>query len=226
MRHTEILLVTLFFVACHVLSPWISDLHRRARATVSSFSGGLASAYVFLHLIPEISEGGEVLGPRIYFVLLVGLALYYGLEILIHRRRGIRHADATIHFGAAALYSSLLVFTLGQQLPASPALTVVFAVSMGLHLTSGDFGLQERYEEIFVRKGRYILAVAVLAGYALNLVREPHEEAVDVLTAMLAGFMIFDIFRKELPEFHEARFAPFLLGMGSFLATHVLLGSE
>jgi len=229
MRDTEILIVAVFFAACHLFSPWLFTLQERVGRQVASFSGGLASAYVFLHLLPEIDEGGELLGPRIYFILLIGLAAYYGVEILIHRtqtgERGEK-LNALVHFAIAAVYTCLLQFTLGEQLPTTIALTLTFATTMGLHLVSTDFGLQEEYQSRYVSVGRYILVAAVIVGYSLSFIREPREEVVDALTALLAGFMIFKVFRKELPEFRNAHFAAFLSGMALFLAAHLLLSAD
>ena len=225
MRHAEITLVALVFAICHAISPAAFRRVEAVRETVGSFSGGLAAAYVFLHLVPEIGEGGELLGPRIYFVLLVGLAGFYVLEVLVHRRRqrSAASGDAVVQYAAAALYSSLLVFTLGQQLPETAALTAVFAATMGLHLLTADFGYLESLGEDFARRGRWILVGAVGVGFLLSLVRDPHEEVTDIVTALLAGFIVFNVFRKELPDFAEARLLPFLGGMGSFLVAHLLL---
>jgi hypothetical protein len=112
-----------------------------------------------------------------------------------------------------------------MQLPATSALTVVFALSLGLHLLSSDIGLQEKYGSMHVRSGRYILIAAVICGYALSNVRRPRELVIDLLTATLAGFMLYNIFRTELPEIRHARYLPFLAGIGSFLLLHILLSA-
>lgn len=164
------------FALCHLAAPKLFALRERIRRAEGSFSGGLAVAYVFLHLLPEIDAGGELLGPRIYFVVLVGLAT-----------------------------------------------TAVFAVSIGLHLISTDFGMLERDTALFTTRGRFALVGAVALGYLLGLVREPHETYTDLLTALLAGFMMLNVFRKELPEFREARLRAFLLGMAVFVVAEVLL---
>jgi len=66
---------------------------------MGSFAGGISVAYVFLHLLPEVSEGdvrlAEVLGDRIavtplvdlgiFLVALTGFTLFYGLERLVGR---------------------------------------------------------------------------------------------------------------------------------------------
>jgi hypothetical protein len=227
MRHAETLILAIVFAACHFVAPWAFKLRERSRAAVTSFAGGLAASYVFLHLIPEIDKGSHhMVGERIYFFMLVGLASLYGIELFIHRSHSRAAAPGprlALHATLAAIYSFLLVLTLSEQLPASAAMTVVFAVSMGLHLLSADLGLQEKYPERFVNQGRFGLILAVFAGYAVSLLGQPDEALIDILTALLAGFMMFNIFRNEVPEYRDAHFRGFLLGAGLFLVAHVLL---
>lgn len=226
MREVEILAIAAIFTACHSTAPWLFRLSEHVRRGVASLSGGLAAAYVCLHLLPEIDEGGRLLGPRVYLVVLLGLAVAYGMEIVIHRHRA-RHGSHPMHMAAhvavAAVYNFLLMLTLGEQLPSSAALSVVFAVTMGMHLISTDFGLQEAYPIEFTRRGRCVLIGAILSGYIVSHMHDPHAEVVDVLTAVLAGFMLLTIFRKELPEFHETHYRAFLVGIGLFFVAHIVL---
>lgn len=225
MQTWEILFVALFIAACHFASPYVFRLLEKYRAAAASFSGGLAMSYVFLHLIPELDKGFGVVGDRIYFIALIGFTLFFGLELLIvrHQASEPRTPLFLLHMSIAFVYNWLTVFTLGMQLPATSALTVVFAVSLGLHLLSSDTGLQEKYKSRYIGSGRYLLIVAVICGYAQSLLRRPHELVIDSLTAILAGFMLYNVFRTELPELRHARYRPLLAGIGSFFFLHILL---
>ncbi|MBT8365500.1 MAG: hypothetical protein KJP23_12410 [Deltaproteobacteria bacterium] len=225
MQTWEILFVALFIAACHFASPYVFSLLEKYFATAASFSGGLAISYVFLHLIPELDKGFGVVGDRIYFIALIGFALFFGLELIVARHQASvpRTLHFLLHMSVAFVYNGLTIYTLAMQLPATPALTIVFAISLGLHLLSNDIGLQEKYGSRHVRSGRYILIVAVICGYALGIVRRPHELVIDSLTAILAGFMLYNVFRKELPEIRHARYRPFIAGIGSFFFLHILL---
>ncbi len=223
MRHTEILVVAAVFAAVHLATPLIARAIRNPER-FESFSGGLAVAYVFLHLLPELDEGHALLGTRIYFVALFGFAAVYAFEYrMTHRDRDAEGAHFALHTTLATVYTALLVFTLGAQLPATLPMTLVFIVSIGMHLSSGDVGSLNRYGDRFRNRGRYILAAAAMAGYALSLFRRPHEAAIDALTALLAGFMLFRVFREELPHLSKAKLRPFFAGMVTFLLLHVLL---
>lgn len=225
MRDWEVLFVALFIAVCHFISPYIHQAFEKYRAAVISFTGGLAISYVFLHLIPELEAGFGLVGNRIYFIALVGFIVFFGIELIMTRYQ--EPAEHTrfyvLHISVAFIYTALTIFTLGMQLPTTSALTVVFALSLGLHLMSNDIGLQENFGSRYVRNGRYLLILAVVLGSVLSIVRRPHEIVIDSLTAILAGFMLYKIFRDQLPEIQQVRYLPFIAGIGIFLLLHILL---
>ena len=83
------------FVAVHVLVGQLRFLEGVPRSRWLSFAGGVAVAYVFLHLLPELSvrqrdiEGAAALALErdLYLVAMAGLATFYGLERHIRRTR-------------------------------------------------------------------------------------------------------------------------------------------
>jgi hypothetical protein len=52
----------------------------------------------------------------------------------------------------------------------------------------------------------------VLAGWALGLAIEVHEAALALIFAFLAGSVVMNVMKEELPEDRAARFAPFFGG--------------
>ena len=71
------------------------------------------------------------------------------------------------------------------------------------------------------------VTLVILAGWLVSLVRVPDEVIVDIVTAILAGFMLFTVFKDEMPEAREARYGAFLSGAALFSILHILMaGSE
>lgn len=64
----------------------------------------------------------------------------------------------------------------------------------------------------------------IAIGYALTLVRHPNPVVVDILTAALAGFMMFQIFNGLLPASRNKNFPAFVAGLATLLVFHMLLG--
>jgi hypothetical protein len=224
MRDIDIVVVTLAVVVIHLASPRLTKIAKNWK-NYASFSGGLAIAYVFLHLIPELDAEHDLVGERIYFVALLGFTALYGLEYWLRARseQAVRSAHFGLRIGTGMVYNAMLVYTLGMQLPASLTLTVVFVIAIGMDLLSDDIEFVETYEDRFLRLGRFLLAAAGVAGFALSLVRRPHEVYIDLLTATLAGFMLYDVLRDEALTGDKGRFPVFLAGIATFSGLHLVL---
>lgn len=89
----------------HVMVPWMRFLEGTPRSAWLSIAGGVAVAYVFIHLLPELALGQESISRAIragsisgfgfaehhvYLVALLGLTTFYGLERLAKSSRGPR----------------------------------------------------------------------------------------------------------------------------------------
>jgi len=205
----EVLLIALILGSAHVISPRIFGLRKHPEIQ-QAFGGGLSVAYLFLHLIPSLDASNELVGSRIYFVALLGFVAFYGLDVLFQPPRDAHPTKYHAYLWVFFLYDGLLVFTLGLELPPTPILTLVFAVSLAVDVLNTDLELQEGFGKRFVKSGRWVLLAGVAGGYALSLVRRPHPVVVDIVTAALAGFMMFHTF---------------LGGILTFWLLHVLLGA-
>lgn len=172
-------------------------------------------AYVFVHLLPELAEAQESVAeaaarllPRVerhvYVLSLTGLALFYGLERLtVDSRAGGPGSKG----GAGAFWLSISSFAaynaiVGYLLVVRPQPGLrelsLFTFALAVHFIVNDFGLRERHRDDYSRVGRWLLA-AVLAGWAVGLVIELPEAAVEMLLAVLAGAVVLNTMKEELP---------------------------
>lgn len=221
--HWEISLVALFLGAAHFFAPRAFE-NRKHPERWQAFGGGLSAAYVFLHLIPTLDSSQGVLGERIYFIALLGFVAFYAVELRFAPPRHDHPTKYHVYLGALFVYNGLLVFTLGRNLPSTPLLTMVFGAALALEALETDLELQETFGRRFAKSGRWVLLAGVAVGFALNLFRHPHPEVIDVVTAALTGFMIFQTFVGLFPVSRTRRFSAFVVGILTFLGLHVLLG--
>lgn len=193
-------------------------------------AGGVSVAYVFVHLLPELARGQKVmdgsdiavlsyLEHHAYLLALLGLATFYGLERLIkkHRRELPEHVESHadvfwLHISAFAVYNGLIGYLLVHGENDTRISLLLYCVAMGLHFLVNDFGLQSDHKDLFRRRGRWLLAVMPLAGWALGTATEVSELAVSALTAFVGGSIILNVLKEELPEERKSRFGAFLLG--------------
>ena len=197
------LVVVAVLVAVHLFSYRLRFLDGTPRSIWLSLAGGVSVAYVFVHLLPELAEGQEAIAEaageglaflkqHVYLVALLGLATFYGLDRLAtESRRRNRLAS-----GLDAL--------------------VLFALATALHFVVNDYGLHRDQKGDYVRVGRWIIAAAVIIGWAVGLAFEVPEAAIAVLTAFLGGGIIMNVLKEELPEERQSRFWAFAAGAAAY----------
>ncbi|MGX5653791.1 hypothetical protein ACWKWC_03370 [Geodermatophilus nigrescens] len=239
------LLIAVLLAALHRAAPRIRKLPAVPERATGSFAGGLAVAYVFLHLLPEIAEGNEAIGEAlsdvvqptpltdlgIFVVALAGFAAFYGLQRLADRRapRPVGGEEGTpgagggarepagvywLHLGSFMVYNALITYTMALRLRTGLAFAVLFTVAMGLHFVLTDRSLEEHYPHRFPRSGRLLLAAALLVGWLVSAVLAPSSAlAVALLTALLGGSILLNVFKEELPSTGRSSYPWFLVGL-------------
>lgn len=241
------LLIAVLLAGLHLAAPRIRRLPFVPERATGSFAGGLAVAYVFLHLLPEIAEGNESIGEAlsrvvrptplldlaIFLVALAGFTAFYGLERLADRHgdrplgedgagAGAAVAPSAtgnagvywLHLGSFMVYNALITYTMVLRLRTGVDFAVLFTIAMGLHFILTDRGLEEHYPRRFHGGGRALLAAALVLGWVLSAAFAPSSALlVALLTALLGGSILLNVFKEELPSGRQSSFAWFLTGL-------------
>jgi hypothetical protein len=87
---------------------------------------------------------------------------------------------------------------------------------VGLHFVTTDHDLREHHKARYDRTGRWVLAGAVLLGWALGFLGRLPEAGIGLLFAFLAGDVVLNVLKEELPEERESNFGAFALGAGGY----------
>ena len=239
-----VLLTILAFVLVHVLGGRLSFLAKTPRSVWLSGAGGVSVAYVFVHLLPELAEHQDTIGERAreagllgsveshaYLLALLGLALFYGVERFARSAGGRRAQDGSsqtpisvfwIHLGAFAIYNVLIGYLLVHREEGDLRGLIIYAVAMSLHFVVNDQALREQHGEVYHRYGRWLLAVAPVVGLALGLATQVSPLLLSALFAFLAGGIILNVLKEELPEERESRFSAFAIGAAAYAALLLL----
>jgi hypothetical protein len=236
---TFTLLAALGLALVHVFAGKMRFLAGIPRSRWLSAAGGVSVAYVFLHLLPELAEAqeefrgasGPVLGfveRHVYLVALIGLALFYGLDHLAQesrRRQQMKKGeDETapgvfwLHIVSFGLYNLLIGYLLLHREEHSLGSLGIYFVAMALHFVVNDFALWEHHKEKYSRAGRWIIAAAVLLGWGVGALTEVDRMLIAVLLAFLAGGIVLNVLKEEVPGERQSRFWAFALGMGGYAA--------
>ncbi len=230
--------VTLALTGLHLAAPRIRRLPLVPEHASASFAGGMAVAYVFLHLLPELAGGSEAVGELlhdvvpvtplldlgIFLVALAGFTAFYDLERLAQRSRADRGGEPRagvfrLHLGAFVVFNGLITYMMLLRLRTGVVFGLLFALAMALHFVLTDRSLEEHYPSRFDRRARYLLSGALFAGWLLGWLLAPTSTIlVSLLTAGLSGSILLNVFKEELPSGRRSSFVWFLGGLVLYAA--------
>jgi hypothetical protein len=134
-------------------------------------------------------------------------------------RRADRPAEATgagvfwIHMTSFALYNALIGYLLVHGQGDDLRTLALFTTAMALHFVVTDFGLNAHHQHRYHQVGRWLLVAAVAAGWGAGVLAELPEAAIAVLTAFLAGGVILNVLKEEVPSERQSRFWAFATGL-------------
>lgn len=230
------LLATLGLALVHLLSGALRFLDVIPRSRWLSMAGGVAVTLVFLDILPGLARSQATvdrsLGParsflenHVYIVALVGLTIIYGMDRVVKRSRAQqRAAGAGDHTDRGAFWLSIAVFvlknvTVGYLLVREarpPIAFVLFFVALALEFTVSDRAMHADHKARYDRVGRWVLAGAVLLGWTVGYLTLVPELALAMLSGLLAGMIVLNVFREELPAEQESRFWAFAAGAAGY----------
>lgn len=223
----------------HLFSGKLRFLEEIHRSRWLSIGSGVSVAYVFVHILPELSTAQETiqgvvggglafLEHHVYLVTLLGVAVFYGLEraakLSRQRNQKAGRGDVTeaevfwLHICSFAIYNALIGYLLLHREEPGIQSLLFFFFAMALHFVVNDNGLRENHKESYDRMGRWILAAAIIFGWVIGLGTEIHEAAIAVLFAFLAGGVILNVLKEELPDERQSKFWAFALGAAIYAA--------
>lgn len=201
-----------------------------------SFAGGVSLGYVFLEVFPELSNIQEelehsdihvinYLEHNVYLFALIGLMIIYGLDLLASKSRKKNNSIVfwvhIITFSILNIITGYLLQDLGNH---SLLQCILFFVPIALHFFIIDEHLREHHKSLFDHKGRWYLVGAIIFGAIIGQVGELNEAAIAIIWSFLAGSIILNVLKHELPDEKDSCFWSFL--SGSILFATLLLSAH
>jgi hypothetical protein len=252
MREIETLTAALAFAAVFLFGQRLAVTRKGWRRASVSAGAGAAVAYVFVHLLPDLEEAGRTFvqatagqawrvswlaESHVHLAALAGFVVFYGLEHLVawsgrttptEEPGGAKERSVfLLHVGGFAVYAALVSYLMVRGIGLARASIALYAVAMGLHFLSVDHALLREHGPLYLRRGRFILAGAALAGWACGLLAEIPKPLLCDLLGLVSGGVIMNSMITELPREKEGKFWPFLLGAFAYAAIMLLaVGSQ
>lgn len=199
-----------------------------------SLAGGISVAYVFMQLIPELGNFHKAIGDEdvleslfifqkeVYLIALLGLTIFYGLE------RAAKFSEASdrgageekenihifwLHIGSFLVYNFLIGYLVVHQEENTLKSLIFFTIAMSFHILVTDYGLSDHYKEVYRKKGRWLTVSALLFGWLTGELTEISEISLGLMFSFIAGGVIMNALKEELPKERESNFWAFLAGV-------------
>jgi hypothetical protein len=227
------------------------QFHHRRRWL--SLAAGVAVAYVFVDMLPLMTEkqarfleaAGEHGLPlaefRIYLAALLGFTAFYGLEHLVGRRKTVAEIVEAVgkeeepspvhwaHVGGFALYNLMIGYLLSDWGTNAVGLAL-YCGALGMHLLITDDAMRRDYGARYDHWGRWTMASCLLAGALVGALTPVSVGALTIIVGIVAGGVVINSLKDELPSAGEGRFSPFLIGALAYAALIItatkLVGGE
>lgn len=222
----------LALAAAYVLGGMLRVERLRHRRRWISFGAGASLAYVFVDLLPELSERQaallEAIGEsglpfpefRVYTAALIGFLFFYTMD---HATTGVSESGNRLgerapvmlyplHIGGFAAYSILLGYLVAHRLDTGLLSLALYCIAIAFHFLVVDHSLRKEYGARYDASGRWTLAAAVLAGWAVGAFYGLSEPVLATLWGLVGGGVVLNSVKDELPGQGDARYGAFIIG--------------
>jgi len=197
-----------------------------------SVAAGVSVAWVFVDLLPEISENqakfstgphrGMAIFPEqaIYLAAMLGFVLFYALYIAggVEEDGEPSQVFSSLRVAAFAGYSALIAYLLIHNVWKDATTLVLYTLAMSFHFLLVDHSLFSDHYGRYEGRLRWILAMAVLAGWFVGILTSIPDQWMARIIAFVSGGVLMNSVVVELPEGRGGRFWPFALAAAAYSA--------
>lgn len=203
----------------------------------ASIAGGVSVATIFIDLLPEISESQArfAAGPNraaavfperaVYLALMAGFVMFYGFEYMATESGEDKPSGVFFSFQIAAFagYSGLVAYLLVHNIWNDTRSLALYALAMAFHLLLVDHSLARERSGLYKSRGRWILALAVMAGWSAGMLTSAPEPWLARIAAFVSGGVIMNSLVVELPEGRGGRFSLFALAAAGYSIVLIII---
>lgn len=167
-----------------------------------------------------------ILKNHVYIVVLISIVVYYGLERLAReskrKRSNAGKSERTsygvfwLHTATFALMNVLIGYLLISRAARGLLHLSLFFLAMLFKFLVNDHSLHRAHKELYDDLGRWALVVAVFLGWGINYLFDLPRVGPAFFQAFIAGGVLLNVLKQELPAERKSRYWAFVLGAGGY----------
>ncbi|UCZ55045.1 hypothetical protein LGQ02_10105 [Bacillus shivajii] len=231
----EIIMIGLFYAIIYLFAYRFIPSDKLKRKMWISFVGGMAAAYVFVYVLPNFHDhqhaikeeyGRLATQTELYFVGLIGLLLFYGVQKYaeegIQSKKASREPRFWVQVIFFAIYNMLISYSIVST-DISGVQAIFYATAIGLHFLVVAHDLWRYNPYLYIKIGRFIMASGVLIGWMVGMWLAMSYLIEAIIFAFISGAMILNVLSNELPRHREAHFPTFAFGVILYTSATMVL---
>lgn len=228
MPYAYTFLAALVLSGVYVFGPWLrTRSHHRLWVSVAA---GVSVSAVFVDLLPEIAEGQANFSASphrnlavfpeqaIFLAAMLGFMLFYGLQYLVGTSTEHKPGRPfwSLQIASFAGYSAFIAYLMVHDPRGSIVSLGLYTLAMAFHFLLVYHSLFTEHDETQGNRERWILGVAVIAGWSAGILLSIPEHWLARIAGFVCGGVIMNTLVVELPEGRGGRLAPFFLAATAF----------
>jgi len=209
-------------------------LHRIKTADFASFTAGVGTVYVFIHMLPQLHHGQELIEEHfpaiqftgsqysIYLIALVGFITFYMFDrFLTHTHRlptdKYNSVDELAFYWSSVLficlYNVLIGYVVGSYSQGSMSYRFVYLIAYSVHFFAVKWGLYHIFPKKYQKQARYPIVISLFIGYFIAIFFNVSPIVLTINEALLTGAMVLVVFKHELPNEKDSKSKAFAVGI-------------
>ncbi|WP_231856472.1 hypothetical protein [Synechococcus sp. MIT S9508] len=195
----------------------------------ASVGGGAGLGYLFVHLLPELTSGGDTISQAVgmhsylpdaltesflFLIVLLGVLIPYALGVISTQHPSNDQWTGIIRLALFSLVSYLYAYSLPSLLTTGISYGLLYTVVISAHVLLADRVLDQNHRQVFRHRFRWLGSSALFLGTIHAAVFHPISDlTLAIATAFIGGGLLISVFREELPNPNQSRLGWFFLGL-------------
>lgn len=223
------------FVAVHIFADKLRGFSRDFQSRFFSVGGGVAISYVFLDLLSKLCQGDAVVKESIqgvfpyfekhvFIFALLGFLLFFMVD---KTPRGTRQKEGYwLSIASYAIFNFLVGYSVVDKNDPEVQPLLLFTFAIALHYFVNDFSLVKEHGSRYRKHGKWVLIASLIMGGLVGSWYRLSAVAVSLLGAFIAGGVIMNVTRHELPRDNPNNLGAFLAATAFYAALLLSIGSK